>query len=84
MSRIYTRADLTSTEEEPCGFVVQVCRLCDSRSLADGDLITHDESCPFAWSAVFAIRGVALTAPRAEICGQCAGSCVVPDWRARR
>ncbi len=83
--KVYTRADLTRTKEGPCGFAVQVCGLCDGRSLAGDDLIDHDMSCPFGNSFVLAIQGVALTAPREDICGQCPAkdrACVVSDWQA--
>ena len=83
MKQIYTRKDLTGTEEEPCGFVVQVCKLCDSRSLADGDLIQHNASCPFGNPLVLAIQSFTMTAPRDVICGACPAKdrpCVVPDW----
>lgn len=78
---IYTREDMAGTDEGYCGFVIQVCRLCDGRSLAEGDLIKHDESCPFKWPEVIAVQCVALTKPRGDICTQCAAdgreNCVV-------
>ena len=79
-NKVYTREALTGTEEGPAGFDVLVCKLCGDRSLEDGDLIVHKQSCPFAWEAVLAIKGVALTAPREDICEQCPG-CPAGSWK---
>ena len=82
--KIYTREDLTRIEKGPAGFDVLVCCLCGDRGLEEGDMITHEPSCPFASSAVLVIQGLTLTAPRDVICGACPAKdrpCVVPDWK---
>ena len=92
--QIYTREDLTRNKTGRWGWTIKVCALCEGRSIEGDRLfeIKHDKACPLAWSAVLAIKGVALTAPDKDICGQCpAGlttataeeaNCPAGDWNA--